>query len=442
MTSISLQYFPALHTALAEWLFTLLYILLLPKRHSPARRLLIIGAALAGFLLINGFRERTHQALWVPLMLLSMGLMLLMLLACTQVSKREAGYYWAYAFITAEFAASLEWNINYYLISGQVIERSQSYICMALVFALVFVLQYYVSHRMFVQRSRFRLSKTDLTGVFAIVLMVFVFSNFSYAFPDNVFSQSLGAGTLYARTLIDLTGIVTLYAMSAARWRMHLNLELDAMGNLLDRQYAQYRQMELNNETMRRIYHDLKHQLEFIRTEEDKGKREAYVREIDRVIDRHELQVTTGNSVLDVLLTSKRMACLDSDIVMTCFADASDLGFMDVMDICSIFGNAVDNAIECERRVKDIDKRLIKVMVRTQNNFLLIRIANYCDQPVVFEGGLPRSTKPDSQMHGYGVKSIRLAVSKYGGHMTMEQQEEWFTLTALIPLPAQEGQMA
>ena len=435
MTAISYHYFPALHTALAEWLFTMLYIILLPKRHTRVRRVMIQGAALALFLLVNWFRSQTLQILWVPLMLLSMGIMFSMLLNCSQVSLREAGYYWAYAFITAEFAASLEWNINYYLISGGVIAKSQSYICMTLIFVLVFILQYFLSRRMFAERSRYRITKTDLTSVFSIVLIVFFISNFSYAFPDNVFSQSLGAGTLYARTLIDLTGIVTLYAISAIRWKLHLNLELDAMESLLNRQYEQYRQTDLNNESMHRVYHDLKHQLDFIRTEEDDEKKASYLREIDRVIARHESQVTTGNSVLDVLLTSKNIACADSGIAMTCFADAKDLGFIDVMDICSIFGNAIDNAIECERGIKATDKRLIKVTVCTQNSFLLIRIANYCEREVVFDAGLPRSTKSDSQMHGYGVKSIRLAVSKYGGHMTMDQSDSWFMLTALIPLP-------
>ena len=129
---------------------------------------------------------------------------------------------------------------------------------------------------------------------------------------------------------------------------------------------------------------------------------------------------------------------MEHGIVMTCFADAKDLGFMDVMDICSIFGNAIDNAIECEQGIEAKDKRLIKVTVCTQNSFLLIRISNYCEREVVFEAGLPQSTKSNSQMHGYGVKSIRLAVDKYSGHMTMEQEDNWFTLTALIPLPSED----
>lgn len=45
------------------------------------------------------------------------------------------------------------------------------------------------------------------------------------------------------------------------------------------------------------------------------------------------------------------------------------MGFIDMMDICSIFGNAIDNAIECVEKIADQNMRLIKLTVRTQNGF-------------------------------------------------------------------------
>ena len=120
---------------------------------------------------------------------------------------------------------------------------------------------------------------------------------------------------------------------------------------------------------------------------------------------------------------------------MTCFADAHNLDFIDVMDVCAIFGNAIDNAIECEQKIRDPQMRLIKVNVYTQNRFLLIRVENYCENQVDFDSGLPVTTKADRQMHGYGVKSMKRAVEKYGGHLNLEQEDNWFRITALIPMP-------
>lgn len=67
-------------------------------------------------------------------------------------------------------------------------------------------------------------------------------------------------------------------------------------------------------------------------------------------------QNKTGNKVLDTVLTTKSLYCNKHGIIFTCVADGTLLDFMDVMDICSIFGNALDNAIECEMKIPEKEK--------------------------------------------------------------------------------------
>ena len=61
----------------------------------------------------------------------------------------------------------------------------------------------------------------------------------------------------------------------------------------------------------------------------------------------------TGNGVLDTLLTNASLKCSRHDITFTCVADGSLLNDLYVMDICTILGNALDNAIECEVLIED-----------------------------------------------------------------------------------------
>lgn len=42
---------------------------------------------------------------------------------------------------------------------------------------------------------------------------------------------------------------------------------------------------------------------------------------------------------------------------------------MDVMDICTVFGNLLDNAIEYELRIKEREKRLIRLAVHGKKDF-------------------------------------------------------------------------
>ena len=138
--------------------------------------------------------------------------------------------------------------------------------------------------------------------------------------------------------------------------------------------------------------------------------------------------------MLDTLLTSKHLYCLKNDISMTCVADGNLFHFMDVMDICSIFGNALDNAIECEKKIPDKEKRLIHVAACSQKNFLIVRFENYCEDSLDFQANLPRTTKKDSRFHGYGLKSLQYTVRKYAGEVDVTRQGNWFSLKILIPI--------
>jgi sensor histidine kinase regulating citrate/malate metabolism len=53
-----------------------------------------------------------------------------------------------------------------------------------------------------------------------------------------------------------------------------------------------------------------------------------------------------------------------------------------------------------------------------------------------FINDMPVTTKTDVKNHGYGVKSIKKAVEKYGGSVTWTLQNDEFEMKALIPIPA------
>ena len=157
---------------------------------------------------------------------------------------------------------------------------------------------------------------------------------------------------------------------------------------------------------------------------------------MEEEIRTYEAQNKTGNSVLDTLLTGKSLYCARHGVELTCVADGAQLDFMDVMDICSIFGNLLDNAIECELTIQDKKKRLIHLAVYAKRDFLVIQCGNYCEDTPEFQDGLPVSTKGDGAYHGFGVKSIRRAAEKYGGTMTIHTRDSWFELNIVIPIKA------
>lgn len=227
--------------------------------------------------------------------------------------------------------------------------------------------------------------------------------------------------------------VIIIFITNMAQYAIR-GYEVDAIKNILQNQYVQYRQSRESIDVINRKYHDLKHQIAVLRAEQDPARRSAFLDQMEEEIQHYEAQNKTGNSVLDTVLTGKSLYCAKHQIKLTCVADGARLAFMDVMDICTLFGNAPDNAIECELSIPDKEKRLIHLEVYAKKDFLVIRCENYCPTPPVFGHGLPVTTKADREYHGYGLKSMRYTAQKYGGTMTVQAKDEWFQLTLLFPL--------
>ena len=63
---------------------------------------------------------------------------------------------------------------------------------------------------------------------------------------------------------------------------------------------------------------------------------------------------------------------------------------------------------------------------------LFIQSDNYYAGELSFKDGLPQTTKEDSNWHGFGLRSIKLIVQKYGGELTTYVEDDIFHLSILF----------
>jgi sensor histidine kinase regulating citrate/malate metabolism len=232
---------------------------------------------------------------------------------------------------------------------------------------------------------------------------------------------------------MDLGGLAILYAHYLQCREFRTVRQLEAVQNMMQKQYQQYQMSKESIELVNRKYHDLKHQIAVLRSEVGAARQNEFLDQMENEIKIYEAQNKTGNQVLDTLLTSKSLYCSQHGISLTCVADGSLLDFIEIMDLSAIFGNALDNAIECEEKITDPEKKLIHLSVSAQQGFVLIRCENYCEKAPDLSEGLPRTTKSDGNFHGYGLKSIRFFAQKYGGTVTVRMEKQWFVLQILLP---------
>lgn len=426
---------PRFYTALAEWSACLLFISLLDKR---VERKKLVGISVVCFVLQALFMVLTDEVLlifWLPCMVIAVLLMMLFIYSCCRVSWMEAAYFSVQAFVVAEFAASFEWQMSYFFWKESMPPMIVQILMLAGCYGLVNLLVWYIMKRHFPKDGRLDITGKEFSTELILGTSVFAVSNLSFVSTNTPFSGQYAFEIANIRTLVDLGGVAMLYAHLVLCCEMKVRKELEAVQHVLQNQYQQYKQSRESIELINYKYHDLKHQIAVLRSEQDPEKRNAFLNKMEEEIKLYELQNKTGNKVLDTVLTSKSLYCDKHGITLTTVADGSLLEFMDIMDICSIFGNALDNAIECELKIPDKEKRLIHVTVSQQRNFLMIRVENYYEGDLKGKEGIFKTTKQEKQFHGYGLKSIRYTVNKYEGAVDIDTKDNWFDLKILIPIP-------
>lgn len=208
--------------------------------------------------------------------------------------------------------------------------------------------------------------------------------------------------------------------------------ENEKVQKLLAQSQEQYHVFKENVDLINIKCHDLRHQINAFRQD---GKLNAETfSEIEHIVDEYDCTIQTGNSALDVVLTEKRMLCNSKKIRFTCIADGRGMQYMNPYDIYSLFGNALENAVEAVENIEDPEKRVIGLSVRGVGDLYAIHIQNYTGTVVLFnKDGMPITHKKDKNNHGYGVRSMMLIAEKYGGEVSFNIKNDIFNLNMILP---------
>ena len=430
---------PRLYTALCEWLACLTYIAVIYRR-VPWRRTVTVGAVgLAAMVAIQYLDGAMPIWFWVGGMMLAFAGMYAIVWLGAGTGKREGLYITARAFVLAELVASLHWQIVTFLhVQTDSIDgwwrRWDSWAALVAIYAACFALAWLA------ERGNFDASAPTTTtvqlaiGTAAITIVTFAMSNLSFLSTNTPFSGTVGQEVFYIRTLVDCCGFAILYAQQEQARRLEASTELASINAQLESQHQEYLASKENIESIGRLAHDLKHQIAALRAEVDPQHAAAGFEQLERSVAEYSAQQHSGNPVLDVILTTKTRTCAERGITLTAVADGKLLDGMSSMDIASLFGNALDNAIEATSLLPNRQQRLIRLALYRQNGFVVVRVENYFDSTLRRDAaGNLRTTKRDAARHGFGVKSIRHIAAQYGGEVTIRTDDHWFVLTVLLP---------
>lgn len=198
----------------------------------------------------------------------------------------------------------------------------------------------------------------------------------------------------------------------------------------LQQQYTYYEDKRKAEEAVRRLYHDMKNHL-LLLEKQDSPETRQMAADLRRQIADYEDYIHTGNDFLDIIIRDKARQAKEDKVDFSAVIHFEQGGFLEPIDISTIFGNALDNALEASLKLPP-EQRLVTVKAECVRDMLSVVVENNC---LPGEAGYEKTSKEDKFLHGFGIRNIKQAVEKYSGQCLIRQGNECFQLKILLPLP-------
>jgi hypothetical protein len=211
-----------------------------------------------------------------------------------------------------------------------------------------------------------------------------------------------------------------------------LEKEVASINQMWHEEEKQYQFTKENVELINIKCHDLRKQIRALKTMHFTIPQEE-IDSIEEATRFYDTKAMTGNPPLDAVLQEKSLVCAKNKIAFTHIIDGQALAFMAESDVFFLFSNIIDNAIESVMRIPDLEKRVITIKVNSVPGGVFAYAENPYLGELRYDDGLPISTKGDERYHGFGMKSIQLIVSRYGGTMQINPKNQVFALSLFFP---------
>ena len=141
----------------------------------------------------------------------------------------------------------------------------------------------------------------------------------------------------------------------------------------------------------------------------------------------------TGNKAVDAILYQKRRQAEWENIKWACDVRMPKECCINEFDLCVLFGNILDNALEACGRMRGDECRFINIQAKTVKKCFLIEVKNSMDKAEKFTEGF--TNKGDAQKHGIGLLNVSDVVNRYNGAVHKEAGKGIFVISILMPFP-------
>lgn len=212
-------------------------------------------------------------------------------------------------------------------------------------------------------------------------------------------------------------------------------LEIEKIQKQMDLSY--YQLASKSKEDLHKLNHDIRNQLQIayalLDTNNDIIKAKSIVDKInyrlENIANIYYCENPIINTIVAIKTTEAKSHHIKSNVNLN---DIDKLNIEDI-DLCSIFTNLYDNAINCCKLNTSKEKNFINVKTSSNNGYTIIKVLNWCELDVKFHKKCTLiTTSKSSKNHGYGLKILKDIATKYDGDLKLKKENNIFEVILLL----------
>lgn len=353
--------------------------------------------------------------------------------------------YWFFIYIPLEYISlNLVFNINYNDLTQDFYINSTIVDIEFMIIQNIFML---VIFQICTQKKKFKRFKNTYKKVNYMFICIPILINilmvivvFRIIAIDKVLEEFYILILIIMPILILISKVYTFYMMKKNIYSYKLDYENKIIKDNVLKEYGYYLEISKEKDKVRSLYHDMKNHMICVRhlcEDKDTNKALEYIDGMENNITNYNQlnqEFYTKNMILDSILRVKKSICTEKGIDFLVDMDFSKNNSMDMVDVCTIFSNIIDNAIEaCDKIYEpDISKK-ITLKSKYIDGLCIILIENTKINEVKKRKKIFLTNKKNSYMHGIGLTNVKKTVEKYFGEVIFNYSKNTFTVKIMIP---------
>lgn len=291
----------------------------------------------------------------------------------------------------------------------------------------------------FIAKSKERRVKSSILESIAFLLVpasqfILYFQALVLTAESNYYYRRMGNIWLLLGALMSVFGDFALFITIRKLKKMNLlEKRMTSIETQMNKSIEDLEEIESISKRQNMIFHDLKNQVVafgIMMDKNDLAHAKEQLEEISGLVRKFEDKTFCENKVVNAILNYKEHIANSKHIKVDIDVKISDELSIAGADLCSVFSNIFDNAIEAAGMLENLEDRYIKLKCKQTHGYLLI----------IQENKLPlKPTAPlkdDGAVHGLGLSILKFIAEKYEGTFEYEMKEGKFLLKMNIPLPA------